>query len=57
MEKVSYKTKLLALVTLYHPDQHDAAENILRYIDDVDTLIIWDNSPLKDKVKEQVKKY
>lgn len=54
MEKINYKTKLLALVTLYHPDLHDAAENILRYIGDVDTLIIWDNSPLKEKVREHL---
>lgn len=41
------KHKMLAVVTLYNSVAEDVANNIMRYIDDVDYLIIWDNSPLK----------
>ena len=47
-------TKLLGLVTLYNPKAQETAGNILRYIHDVDTLIIWDNSPLENQLKEQI---
>ena len=40
-----YKNKVLAVVTLYNSIAEDAANNIRSYIDDVDCLIIWDNSP------------
>ena len=46
--------KFLGLVTLYHPNIQVATDNIKRYLEYLDQLIIWDNSPLKDKVKEQV---
>lgn len=39
-------TKMLGLVTLYKMDPTQAAENIKLYINDLDELIIWDNSPL-----------
>lgn len=56
MENINYtySTKMLGLVTLYNPDPQEAAANILRYIHDVDALIIWDNSPLEVHLKEQV---
>lgn len=56
MEKIkyTYSTKMLGLVTLYNPAPQEAAANILRYIHDVDALIIWDNSPLEARLKEQV---
>ena len=47
-------TKLLGLVTLYYSEPSEAASNILRYIQDVEALIVWDNSPLENKLKEQI---
>lgn len=49
-----YKTKMLGIVTLYNPDPMEVVNNIKRYIDDVDTLIIWDNSPLEVMLKQQI---
>ena len=46
--------EILGLVTLYNPDQQQAAENIRRYIDSLDGLIIWDNSPLEAGCKEHI---
>lgn len=40
------KHKMLAVVTLYNSIAEEAANNIKRYIGDVDCLIIWDNTPL-----------
>lgn len=49
-----HHTKLLGLVTVYCSEPQETAANILRYIQDVDTLIIWDNSPLENKLQEQI---
>lgn len=46
--------EILGLVTLYNPDLQQAAENIRRYIDGLDGLIIWDNSPLEAGCKEHI---
>ncbi len=40
--------KLLAAVITYYPDVDDAVTNILQYIDDVDMLVIWENTPQDD---------
>jgi rhamnosyltransferase len=40
--------KLAAIVVVYYPDLNDLKKNILRYIADVDTLILWDNTPNRD---------
>lgn len=45
---------MLGVVTLYNPEPDEAVENIKRYIGDLDTLIIWDNSPLEKNVKNEV---
>ncbi|WP_123890272.1 glycosyltransferase family protein [Flavobacterium frigidimaris] len=37
--------KLAAIVIIYYPDIKDLQKNIFRYIDDIDKLLIWDNSP------------
>ena len=50
--KETYPTKILGLVTLYHPKAEEAADNILQYINDLDKLIIWDNSPLEENLNE-----
>lgn len=46
--------EILGLVTLYNPDLQQAAENIRRYIDGLEGLIIWDNSPLEAGCKEHI---
>lgn len=42
--------KLAAIVVVYYPDLNDLKKNILRYIADVDALILWDNTPNRDGV-------
>lgn len=46
--------KLLGLVSLYHPDLHEAVGNIMRYLPYLDRLIIWDNSPLECNLQKQM---
>ena len=57
MNETPYTTKMLGLVTLYNPNPQEAASNIKRYIDDVDALIIWDNSPLEKCQKTTIVNY
>ena len=40
--------KLAAIVIVYYPDLNDLKKNILRYIDDVDILLLWNNTPNGD---------
>ena len=40
---------IYGVVTLYNPDIEEAANNINRYLDHIDRLLIWANSPLTDK--------
>lgn len=55
MENTSpFKYKMLGIVTLYNPVAKEVAENIKRYAPWLDTLIIWDNSPLGRNVKQQL---
>lgn len=54
MNSITYNTKMLGLVTLYNPNPQEAASNIKRYIHDLDALIIWDNSSLEAKLKQQI---
>ena len=49
-----FKYKMLGIVTLYNPNVNEAAENIMRYAPWLDTLVIWDNSPLERNVKQQM---
>ena len=46
--------KFLGLVTLYHPNIQVATDNIKRYLEYLDQLIIWDNSPLQERVSEHL---
>lgn len=41
--------KLFAVVITYYPDLIELKRNILRYLPDVDLLMIWENTPLKDR--------
>lgn len=54
MENMTYKTKMVAVVTLYQPDIRQAADNIKRYIEHIDRLIVWDNSPSACQVQERI---
>jgi rhamnosyltransferase len=45
---------LLGIVITYYPDVEETAHNIRSYIDDVDKLIIWENTPLDDRDKYKI---
>lgn len=49
-----YDKRMLGIVTLYYPDILIAADNIKKYAQSIDSLIIWDNSPLVVDVKTQM---
>lgn len=52
--QTTYQFRLLGVVTLYNLDSKEAADNIKRYLADLDILIIWDNSPLEKNLKANV---
>lgn len=54
MEEIDKKTKILGLVTLYNPEFPDAVDNIMRYLPNLDLLVIWDNSPLEANIKKKI---
>ena len=37
--------KILGIIVTYFPDTEQTKENILQFIDNIDTLIIWENTP------------
>lgn len=41
--------KILGIVVVYNPNIVDLRKNILTYIDDIETLIIWQNTILSEK--------
>lgn len=49
-----YQTKMLGMVTLYNPSLDEAAANIMRYVNDLDELIVWDNTPLDKNLKADI---
>lgn len=51
------ENRILGIVTLFNPDARQAADNILRYLEDVDALIIWDNSPAEKEIPQKVGQY
>ena len=42
--------KLLAISVFYHPTE-ESFENLEHYINDVDELLIWDNTPDVESIK------
>lgn len=45
--------KILGLISCYYSDPKKISENILSFINDIDHLILWENTPFKDsKVAE-----
>lgn len=43
--------KILAVVVVYYPNVDDVRNNILRYINYIDKLIIWQNTPIDELEK------
>ena len=41
--------KILAILISYYPDLEQTRGNILQFIDYIDTLIIWENTPEKER--------
>lgn len=54
MEK---RNRILGIVTLYNPDVRQAAANVMRYLNDIDALIIWDNSAAVQEVRQRISQY
>ncbi len=54
MENLSFKYKMLGVVTLYNPEICVVAENIRLYANSLDALIVWDNSPLRQNVQQRL---
>jgi rhamnosyltransferase len=46
--------KLAAVVISYYPNNVELINNIDRYIDSVEKLIIWENTPLQDREKYKI---
>lgn len=55
--RCDWKYKMVGVVTLYQPDMEKCIDNIEKYIADIDTLIIWDNSPLSLGLQERISKH
>ncbi|MBQ8456608.1 MAG: hypothetical protein IJ540_03260 [Prevotella sp.] len=49
-----YQAKMLGLVTLFNSSPDEAATNIKRYVNDLDELIVWDNTPLDKNLKADI---
>lgn len=47
--------KLLGITVTYYPDVSDVRKNILQFIDEVDTLIIWENTPFAERKKFKIR--
>ena len=43
------KMRLLGIVITYYPNVEETKRNIMTYIEYVDKLIIWENTPLDDR--------
>lgn len=46
--KVQDEIKILAVVVTYYPNVEETQRNIQQFIEDVDSLIIWENTPVED---------
>ena len=46
--------KLCAIVITYYPDVAETLRNCMAYIDHVDTLIVWENTPGKDREQYRI---
>lgn len=46
--------KLLAIIITYYPNCRETINNILQFVESVDKLIIWENTPLIDRGKYKI---
>jgi len=51
LDQETHLDKLVAVIPIYYPNTIDTLENIKQFIDDIDKLIIWDNTPSEEKEK------
>ncbi len=51
---ISESIKLVAVVITYYPDLDEVKQNIKQYIVFVDKIIIWDNTPIAQRVKQKI---
>ncbi|MDR0988985.1 MAG: hypothetical protein LBM06_05945 [Prevotellaceae bacterium] len=42
--------KIVAVVVTYYPNVEETTRNLLRFIDHVEALLIWENTPLKERL-------
>lgn len=49
------KIKLLGIVVTYYPEVEQTINNIKQFISDVDTLIIWENTPIDQREKYKIR--
>lgn len=47
--------RLLAIVITYYPEVEQAVSNIKRYIDSVETVVVWENTPTIDRANYSIK--
>lgn len=47
--------KLLGIIVTYYPDLSDIKKNILQFIEEIDTLIIWENTPIEESEKYKIR--
>lgn len=43
-------TKILAVVVTYYPDEELLTKNIQAFVNDVDKVLIWENTPESEKL-------
>lgn len=49
--------KLAAVIVTYHPNVHEVEHNISTFVDDVDMLMVWDNSETPTKFNNLIRQY
>jgi rhamnosyltransferase len=46
--------KLLGIIITYYPDIQETKNNILQFVDDIDLLIIWENTPRNERERYKI---
>lgn len=52
--KVQDEIKILAVVVTYYPNVEETQRNIQQFIEDVDCVLIWENTPIEDRRKYRI---
>ena len=50
MPELQVNQKILAIVVTYYPERELLEKSISAFIEDVDSVLIWENTPAKDKL-------